>query len=241
MNFLLKFFPSVKKKEGEFLTFIKRVTSINPHNISLYELAFQHGSSSRNRKNTIENNERLEFLGDAILGAVVAEYLYKKYPDKDEGFLTSMRSKIVSRNNLNCVSKELGIYNLAIRKLDKKKPAKSIGGDTLEALIGAIYLDCGLEKTKFFIFSKIIENHDYVTNLEQHIISHKGLFIEWAQKERRSFDFKLTNQWGQQHDMTFEMALIMDESIVSVGHGFSKKTAEEAAAEKAFAALNIPK
>lgn len=240
MNLFSRFFPSRKKRDGEFFAFIKDVTGVKPSNSTLYELAFRHSSASRHSKGSIENNERLEFLGDAVLGTIIADYLYQRYPEKDEGFLTSMRSKIVSRSNLNCVSKELGIHKLILSKLDKRKPAKSLGGDTLEALIGAIYLDHGLDKTKRFIYSRIIDDHDYLNELEHQIISYKGLFIEWAQKERKSFEFLLSNQWGKQHNMTFEMTLILEAKTIVTGQGYSKKQAEEDAAEKAFNILNIP-
>lgn len=242
MNFFLKLFPSRFKREGDFFMFVSEVAGIKPKDFSLYELAFKHSSSSHlSSKKLPLNNERLEFLGDAILGAVIADYLYHHYPEKDEGFLTSMRSKIVSRNNLNSVSKKLGIHNLVLSKLDNKKPSKSVGGDTLEALIGAIYLDKGIAEAKKFIYTRIINEHVYLEDLEHSIISHKSLFIEWAQKERRDFEFLLLNQWGKQHNMTFEMGLLLDNNIVSRAEGYSKKNAEEQAAEKANELLNISK
>ncbi len=242
MNFFLKLFPSRFKREGDFFTFISDLAGVKPNDFSLYELAFRHSSAKQLPSKKLPlNNERLEFLGDAILGAVIAEYLYYHYPQKDEGFLTSMRSKIVSRNNLNSISKELGIHNLVISKLDNKKPPKSVGGDTLEALIGALYLDKGIDQAKKFIYARIINEHVYLEDLEHSIISHKSLFIEWAQKERKNFEFLLLNQWGKQHNMTFEMGLILDENMVSTGEGYSKKNAEEQAAEKAIELLNISK
>lgn len=242
MNFFLKLFPSRFKREGDFFVFISETIGFKPANIHLYELAFRHSSASeRPSKKLPQNNERLEFLGDAILGTIVADYLYQQYPEKDEGFLTSMRSKIVSRSNLNEISRELGIQDLVVSNLDKKKPAKSLGGDTLEALIGAIYLDKGIASAKIFVHKKIIEQHVYLDVLEQHIISYKGLLIEWAQKERKQFEFSLLKQWGKQHNMTFEMGLFLDEVLVATGKGSSKKRAEEEAAEKAFSSLQIVK
>ena len=242
MNFFLKLFPSRFKREGDFFVFITKTIGFKPADIQLYHLAFRHSSASeRPSKKLPQNNERLEFLGDAILGTIVAEYLYQQYPEKDEGFLTSMRSKIVSRTNLNEISRELGIQKLVISNLDKKKPAKSLGGDTLEALIGAIYLDKGMTSAKAFVHKKIIDEHVYLDELEQHVISYKGLLIEWAQKERKQFEFNLVKQWGKQHNMTFEMGLFLDEVLISTGKGSSKKRAEEEAAEKAFSTLEIAK
>lgn len=242
MNFFFRLFPSRFKREGDFFAFISEIIGFKPNDINLYCLAFRHSSASeRPSKKPPQNNERLEFLGDAILGTIVADYLYHQYPEKDEGFLTSMRSKIVSRSNLNEISGELGIHAFVVSNLDKKKLAKSLGGDTLEALIGAIYLDKGIAFAKAFVYNKIIDEHVYLDELENHVISYKGLLIEWAQKERKQFEFNLVNQWGKQHNMTFEMGLFLDDVLVSTGKGSSKKRAEEEAAEKAFSSLQIVK
>lgn len=240
MSFISRIFSFRANREGGIHGFLKRDLGIRPINVHLYELALRHSSASRKLgKKCVQNNERLEFLGDAILGAVIADYLYLKYPTKNEGFLTSMRSKVVSRSHLNDVANKLNITPLVISKLDKRKPAKSVGGDALEALIGAIYLDLGVKQAKSFIHSKILEGLVEVEALENTIISYKGLIIEWAQKERKSFGFSLVNQWGKQHSMTFEMALIIDHDVVCKGKGSSKKRAEEEAAKKAFSLLNI--
>lgn len=240
MSFISRIFSFRAKREGDIHAFLKQDLGVRPNNVHLYELALRHSSASKKHgKKHVQNNERLEFLGDAILGAVIADYLYLNYPTKNEGFLTSMRSKIVSRSNLNNVATKLNITPLVISKLDKRKPAKSVGGDALEALIGAIYLDQGVKKAKSFIHSKILEGLVEMEKLENTIISYKGLIIEWAQKERKSFNFSLVNQWGKQHNMTFEMALMIDDLMVSKGKGSSKKRAEEEAAKKAFSLLNI--
>ena len=241
MSFISRIFSFRTEREGSIRAFLKREIGVKPSKIGLYELALRHSSASRKQgKKNIQNNERLEFLGDAILGAVIADYLYQQYPDKDEGFLTSMRSKIVSRSHLNRVADRLNITPLVISKLDRRKPAKSLGGDALEALIGAIYLDQGVLKAKRFVKSKIIDGLVEMDVLETSIISYKGLLIEWAQKERKAFEFSLINQWGKQHNMTFEMGLHIDHQLVSKGKGTSKKRAEEDAAKKAFSILDIP-
>lgn len=241
MKFLSKLFPSRKNREGDFFVFLRDVTGVKPKDTSYYKLAFkQNANSNEFSENGVpQNNERLEFLGDAILGAVIADYLYQKYPEKDEGFLTSMRSKIVSRSNLNMLAKELGIVEVVKNSLGKYKPSKSVGGDTLEALIGAIYLDRGIIEAQRFVYSRIIKEHIYLDELEQHIISYKGLFIEWAQKERKQFEFTLLNQWGKQHNRTFKMGLMIDDALVATGKGSSKKRAEENAAKIAYLELSI--
>lgn len=236
MQFLLRFFSSRSKREDEFLLTIKQIVGSKPKDPTLYSLALRHSSSDKSKKNA-RNNERLEFLGDAILGAVVADHLYKAYPGKNEGFLTSMRSKIVSRSNLNTIGKNLGLEPLIISKLDKRKPAKSICGDALEALIGAVYLDLGLGAAMRFIQEKVLSAHLDLESLETHIISYKGQFIEWAQKERKAFEFQLLDSWGMQHNKTFKMGLYLENSLVATGRGPSKKLAEENAAEKAFKSI----
>ena len=241
MTFVLRLFSFRKKREGNLRAFLKDRLNVKAKDLNLYSLAFRHSSASQQLgKKNVQNNERLEFLGDAILGAVVADYLYQEYPGKDEGFLTSMRSKIVSRKNLNIVADKLGITGLVISKLDKKKPAKSVGGDTLEALIGAIYLDLGIKSCHLFIQQNILKTASGLESLENHIISYKGLLIEWAQKERKQFEFNLIDQWGKQHNMTFEMGLKIDDVLISKGKGASKKRAEEEASRKAFSILKIP-
>ncbi len=240
MKILSKLISFRFKRESEFFRYIHHLTGFRPNDIALYQLAFRHRSASKRKSESlIENNERLEFLGDAILGALIAEFLYEQYPDKDEGFLTSMRSKIVSRKNLNKISHKLNLKEKIIDKLDKRKAAKSLGGDALEALIGALYLDRGIEKTKEFVYSKIIHQNMYFADLERHVISYKGLFIEWAQKERKAFCFTLIDQWGQQHNMVFKMGLYIDENLITSAEGASKKSAEEGAAAKACELFNI--
>ena len=240
MSLINRIFSFRSEREGDIRVFLKKELGIRPNNLGLYELALRHSSASKKQgKKHVQNNERLEFLGDAILGAVIADHLYQEYPTKNEGFLTSMRSKIVSRSHLNNVADRLNITPLVLSKLDKRKPAKSVGGDALEAIIGAVYLDQGVKKAKYFIHTKILKDLVEMEELENTIISYKGLIIEWAQKERKSFEFCLINQWGKQHNMTFEMGLHIDQNLIAKGKGTSKKRAEEDAAKKAFSTLDI--
>lgn len=234
-----KFFTRKKVKSPFFLS-LEQILHFKPKDPLLYQLAFRHSSSSafKSEKNHPHNNQRLEFLGDAILGAVVSSFLYDRYPDKDEGFLTHMRSKIVSRSNLNNVAKHLGIDELVICKLYRKKLAKSIGGDTLEALIGAIYLDKGEKVAQNFIVQNIL--HSGVLNvreLEEHVISYKSQIIEWAQKQKALFRFELLDQWGKQHSMNFKVGFYLNEELLETGTGTSKKLAEEEASRRAFEKL----
>lgn len=234
MRFFFRLFSSRQKQEDQSLMLeIKRITGLKPNNLGLYELALRHSSADKYKKIS-RNNERLEFLGDAILSAVIADYLYENYPDRDEGFLTSMRSKIVSRSNLNEVANFLQIDALIISNLDRRKKAKSISGDALEALVGAVYLDHGIQGASDFVRKKIVADYLDINKLENLIISYKSKFIEWAQKERINFEFILMKSWGQDHNKSFEMGIKIDDSVISTGFGTSKKTAEEAAAYAAF-------
>jgi ribonuclease-3 len=239
MRFLLRLFSFRKSvEENGFVASVQKLIGFKPLTISLYLLAFRHSSVDKNI-NRPQNNERLEFLGDAILGAVVAEYLYCHYPNANEGFLTSMRSKIVSRNNLNHIASELQIGNLIVANLDKRKKAKSINGDTLEALIGAIYLDIGIDAASSFIKSRILGDAQSLSELEKQVLSFKSKLIEWSQKERKSLSFVPLNSWGSDHNKTFEMGVLLDEQLIGSGIGQSKKLAEESAANIVFTNLRL--
>lgn len=224
--------------EGRFYRSIKNITGVAPKNKHYYDVAFRHSSAARGKKN-VEDNQRLEFLGDAILGAVVAEYLYHKFPEKDEGFLTTLRSKIVSRKSLNTIAKKIGIPKLLKKRLDRHKKAHSIYGDAFEALIGALYLDRGLEKTRLFIHKRIIATYWDDQTLQEHIISYKSTLIEWAQKEKKNFSFDIIEQWGKMHARNFKISVSIDGKTIAEGIGTSKKRAEEEGAKEACSVLMI--
>ncbi len=239
MRFLVRLFSSRKSvEENSFATSVQQLIGHKPTTLSYYILAFRHSSVDQDM-NRPQNNERLEFLGDAILGAVVAQFLYHQYPNANEGFLTNMRSKIVSRKNLNQIASDLQIGQLIVAKLDKRKKAKSINGDTLEALIGAIYLDIGLQAAIKFIKTKILGDLQIFGSLEKQVLSFKSKLIEWSQKERKSLSFVILNSWGSDHNKTFEMGVLLDDELLGSGIGSSKKLAEESAAHSVFMALQV--
>lgn len=239
-GFIKQLFHSRPESDGNFFARIKDLTGFTPHHIELYETAFRHRSTSGVRAGK-ESNERLEFLGDAILGAIVSQYLYEQCPDEDEGFLTSTRAKLVSRKNLNKIAHKLHLEKIVVSKLDKRKPAHSLAGDALEALIGALYLDRGLEDTRIFIMKTIIGDKIDLKALEEQIISHKSLFIEYAQRNRLNYEFRCEEQWGQNHKLTFRVALYINDEKSAEGIGTSKKRAEEEAAKQIAAKLDIQK
>jgi ribonuclease-3 len=240
MLYVKAFVASFFSKERSFISFIKYTTGVLPYNLSLYRKALCHSSHFKEREKRLENdNQRLEYLGDAILSAVVADYLYKKFPKKDEGFLTNLRSIVVSRKSLNKVGLSLNLDKAVKKNLDKNKPAHSIYGDAYEALIGAVYLDRGLLPARKFILSSAIYPFWDENTLEKHIISYKSALIEWAQKEKQNYNLKTIKESGEKHKLVFEIALEIDGNELARGKGTSKKRAEENASKKAYKLLNI--
>lgn len=223
-----------RRTHDEFYHRIAQITGLEPVNLSFYQLAMRHSSASKKSESAAwSNNERLEFLGDAILGAVVAKRLYDLYPEENEGFLTSMRAKMVSRKNLNKLAEKFNLAPLVVSRLDAKKPARSLLGDVLEALIGAVYLDLGMEAAERFIESKVMEGNKAFAELETQVVSYKSTLIEYAQAERLHHEFKLEERWGKNHSLNFRVGLYLNGDRVTQGTGTSKKRAEESAAEEA--------
>jgi len=212
---------------------IKNIVGFYPNDVFLFEKALIHKSAVYDHSSPYtESNERLEFLGDAILGAVVADYLFKKYPLEDEGFLTKMRSKIVSRNSLNELSKKIELDKIVISRLDKKSKTDSIYGNAFEALIGAIYLDRGTKYCEKFILKRILLPYISLEKLENEETNFKSLIIEWAQKEKRELTFEIVNEFGEGMNKYFEACVKLDGEEIARGKEKSKKKAEQIAANK---------
>jgi ribonuclease-3 len=238
--FIALFFTS--KSNRRLIKSIKTISGINPGNIELYKLVTQHRSiAKQNEIGFRESNERLEYLGDAILGSVVAEYLFKKYPLKDEGFLTEIRSRIVNRDALNLVAKKMGITDIVEYTNNRKsrQAYKSIYGDTLEALIGAIYLDKGYHATRKFIVTKLLRQQYDLEQIIQTNPNYKSKIIEWAHRNNKDVKFELTEVKGSSHNREFMAELQVEGKPVAQGNGFSKKKAEQDAAQKSCVKLHI--
>lgn len=221
---------------------VKTIAGVTPRNIELYKLATQHRSIAR--QNTIglkESNERLEYLGDAILGSIVAEYLFKKYPLKDEGFLTEIRSRIVNRDALNMAARNMGISSIVEYTSNRKsrQAYKSIHGDTLEALIGAIYLDKGYKATRRFIIRKLLRQQYDLEKIVQINPNYKSKIIEWAHRQNKDIKFEITEIKGSSHNREFRAELQVEGKPVAEGNGYSKKKAEQDAAQKSCEKLHI--
>jgi len=226
----------------KYVKSLKNLLGFVPGNLSLYRLAFRHKSAAQNVKKGVKNsNERLEFLGDAVLGSVVAEVLFKLYPYEDEGFLTELRSKIVSRVNLNQLARKLGFEQLIEydNRMVTSTRQGSLLGDAFEALVGAVYLDKGYDFTKNFLVNHIIKSHIDIHKLEQTETNFKSKLIEWCQRHSKDVSFEVTeNQEGESNKL-FTVRASVDGEILGTGKEFNKKTAEKLAAEKACEALSI--
>jgi ribonuclease-3 len=213
-----------------------------PNDVFLFERALVHKSALYdNSFSYTKSNERLEFLGDAILGAVVADYLFRFYPHENEGFLTKMRSKIVSRHSLNELAKKIGLNLIVIAKLDKKSKTDSIFGNAFEALIGAIYIDRGTKAAEKFVLERVINPYVFLEKLEKEETNFKSRIIEWAQKEKRDLGFEIISEIGEGRKKIFEACVRLDGKEITRGKEKSKKKAEQKAAEefcKRFKILN---
>jgi ribonuclease III len=221
---------------------IRSIAGITPGNVELYKLATQHRSIARqNDIGLRESNERLEYLGDAILGSVVAEYLFKKYPTKDEGFLTEIRSRIVNRDALNIAARNMGINSIVEYTSNRKsrQAYKSIYGDTLEALIGAIFLDKGYMTARRFIIRKILKQQYDLEKIIQINSNFKSRIIEWAHQQNKEVKFVISEIRGASHNREFKAELMVEGEVVAEGNGFSKKRAEQDAAQKSCEKLLV--
>lgn len=222
---------------------LKNMLGFVPKNIRLYQMAFRHKSVAITIKDGVKNsNERLEFLGDAVLGSVIAELLFKLYPYKDEGFLTELRSKIVSRANLNQLSRKLGFNELIeydARMVSYPNKQSSLLGDAFEAVVGAVYVERGYTFTKDFLLNRIIKPHVDIHTLEITETNFKSRLIEWCQHYGKEVQFvHLDNPAGESSKL-FSVEVLVDGSTCGEGKDFNKKSAEKLAAEKACEFLRV--
>lgn len=238
MSFSLhKYLIAGDKKE--FATRIHHITGMWPKNLHLYEQAFRHPSALAGQGlEKADSYERLEFLGDSVLGLIVAEYLFKKYPRKDEGFLTDVRSRIVNGESLTKLARKLDLDTLIeFERRNKSVKHSSMYGDAVEALIAAIYLDYGFRKVRDFVLKKLIYNHLDIDHIVQNNSNYKSLLLEWANKSGKSVSFETVLEEGFGHQRAFTVEVYIEDKAIATGKGNSKKKAEQEAAQAALSVL----
>lgn len=236
MNFLNKIFTkSHSGNNGIFFDFIKDTIGQKPKDISIYQKAFIHRSFREfDDEGNVISYERLEFLGDSILSSVISAYLFKKVNHGDEGYLTKMRSKIVSREHLNQIGKDLKLIGFVKSNVPNEQFGENVHGNLLEALIGAIYLDKGYKASEKFIYKSMINPYVDIKKLEGKIISYKSLIIEWCQKNKKEFHVEFHEEKTLETQKFFNVKLFINKELVSKARGTSKKRSEEIASKRAY-------
>lgn len=239
MNIIKKIFKKSRSQEGGiFFDDIQKILGFKPVSLEFYRKAFTHRSSNKlDKLGNPVNYERLEFLGDAMLSSVIAAHLYNEAPNGDEGYLTKMRSKIVSREHLNELGKDLNLVRFVESKVPVQHFGENIHGNIFEALIGAIYLDQGYSFCEKFIHTRVIIPYVDIARLEGKVISYKSLVIEWCQKEKKIFHYDIFEDNGIDGQRLFGVKLSIDNKIVARARATSKKKAEEKASQRAYFAF----
>jgi ribonuclease III len=237
---LLKIPRNKSTSDKKLVTAIHTIAGFTPKNLELYKLATVHSSIAKeNGQGFKESNERLEYLGDAILGAAVADFLFKKFPYKNEGFLTEIRSRIVNRESLNLLARKIGIANIVQFDQKNAQLQQVILGNTLEALVGAVYLDKGYLRCKKFVISKLIAPNYDLNELVNSNSNYKSKLIEWSQREGKEVRFEIISiKKGKVHK-EFTAQVFVENEAIGTGYGNSKKKAEQDAAYKTCEKLNI--
>jgi ribonuclease-3 len=229
----------IRKEEQRLIAAIRNIAGFSPSNLAIYKLAVLHSSRAVEREGFRESNERLEYLGDAILGAAIADYLFKKYPFKDEGFLTEIRSRIVNRESLNQIARKVGIQTIVQYDSRNQQLQHAILGNTLEALVGAIYLDKGYLQCKKFVINKLVQPHLDLDTVVHSTTNYKSKVIEWAQRKSLEIRFEVTNGRDRKSGREFVAQVYIGEQPYGLGYGLTKKKAEQHAALKTIELLNI--
>lgn len=238
MNFPSNIFNSHSKQDGDFFLGMTNILGFKPKNIGIYKKAFLHRSANiKDKQGNPMNYERLEFLGDAMLGTIISKHLYNEVPGGDEGYLTKMRSKIVSRKHLNELGKDLNLIDFVESRIPKSHFGDNIHGNVFEALVGAIYLDRGYKYCEQFIADRVIEPYVDIEQLEGKVISYKSLLIEWCQKQKKDFKYYVYEDTGNDPLKHFAVKFSINGKVMAKARATSKKKAEEKASKRAFFAL----
>lgn len=240
MKLLNKIFKKSRHsaEDGTFFNALKEILGFEPLDLECFKKAFTHRSANKQDENgNIISYERLEFLGDAMISSIIAAYLYNKVPHGDEGYLTKMRSKIVSREHLNELGKNLNLVQFVESKVQTTHFGENIHGNIFESLVGAIYLDRGYDYCEKFIQKIVITPYVDISRLEGKVISYKSLLIEWCQKKKKQFHFEVYEDNGIDGTRYFGVKLSIDDKIIAKARATSKKKAEEKASQRAYFAL----
>lgn len=238
MNFLFRFYNFYLSDDKGLARKMRSLIGFTPSKLSIFKLAFFHKSASNDKMNAITSNERLEYLGDAVLGTIVAEYLFKKYPNKDEGFLTKMRSKIVKRQSLNKIADKMGL-DVILNEYNQTRLSRSMLGNALEALVGAVYLECGYNGTKRYVINKILRSYLDIHELEEYDDNYKSQLLEHCQKNGQVVTYKMLAKYKFDKRDRFKVAVMIDGKKLATADDFNKKSAEQTASEKAMLTLGL--
>lgn len=238
MKNIRKFYNYYISSEKELARKLKPILGFTPAHLPLFQRAVYHKSLNKQKNGYNTSNERLEYLGDSILSAIVAEYLFQKYPSKDEGFLTKMRSKIVKRKTLNSIGEQMGL-DMILSEYSNGKLSVSMLGNALEAIIGAVYLEFGYKRTRDYVIKEILMKYLDIHELERTDDNHKSILLEWCQKYNKTVNFKLVSREKQNKRDFFVVAVNMDGEDIAIAKDFSKKSAEQNASKIAIQKLNI--
>jgi len=237
---LLKYIQNSRNNtSGSFFSQLKATLNIRPNNKEVYKKAFTHSSVNlKDDQGNRINFERLEFLGDALLNTVISEYLFELFPFASEGELTKIRAKIVSRDSLNAIGRQMQLMALA-ETSNNKNFGNNIHGNLLESLLGAIFMDKGYEKAKIYILQKIIAPYVDMESNDKSVLSYKSLLIEWAQKNKQQLHFKTESDEGLDPEINYFSAIYLEQKLITKARNSSKKKAEEKAAQHAYHALKL--
>ncbi len=220
----------------EFSSDLKKIIGFKPGNLRLYEIAFIHRSASFTLPDGKKiNNERLEYLGDAVLDAILSDYLFGLFPDANEGFLTKIRSRIVNREVLNQLAVSMGIDKVLVSHINGQHPTRNLYGDALEALIGSVFIDKGFKKTKKLFLKNVLNKYLDINNVVNTDTDYKSLVFEWVQKNKSNLIFTYKEEYDfNQKKSVFSTTLFIDKKEFGKGNGSSKKEAEQEASRQAL-------
>lgn len=240
ITFFKKFYFYFISPERQFVRRLRGLLGFTPTKLRTFRRAFSHKSNNNAEKGDFatQNNERLEFLGDAVLGTIVAEYLFKKYPTGDEGFLTKMRSKIVKRNSLNHIASDMGLGEI-LQDYNNTRIARSMLGNALEALVGAVYMEVGYNRTYRFVVRRMLRDYVDVEKLETYDDNYKSQLLEHCQKNGQLVGYKTIRRYKQDKRDRFRVAVLIDGNEAGIGDDFNKKSAEQQASRFALRELGL--